>query len=103
MTQPQKAGMWEKEQTRLEEALAQGTTITGVKGPREVLAAGRCPQSRSWKTTALWQSRHIRELKTKKIRKETSLRPQNQIKLLKTYKQITLDRLGVWWGLKSVE
>lgn len=40
MTKPHKGGMWEKV-TRLEEALTQGTTITGVRGPREGLADRR--------------------------------------------------------------
>lgn len=43
VTKPQKVGMWEKEQTRLEEALTQGTTIIGVRGPREVLAGRKMP------------------------------------------------------------
>lgn len=59
MTKPQKAGTWEV--TRLEEALTQGTTVTGARGPIVGLAdrkrASVMPQSRSWKTTALWQSR----------------------------------------------
>lgn len=73
MTEPQKAGRWEK-QPRPEEALTQGTTIIGVRGPREGLADRKrmsvMPQSRSWKTTALWQSRHIWELKNKSLEKK---------------------------------
>lgn len=62
------AGMWQKEQPGLEEALTQGTAIRGRGGPGRVeLEAGKCraPQSRSWKTAALWRSRHIWELKNK--------------------------------------
>lgn len=77
--QPQKGGAREEEQTRLEEALTQGTTIMGVRGPSEVLAAGRCPQSRSGKedSSSVAEQTHL-GVKEQKIRKETSLLSQNQ-------------------------
>ena len=44
MTKPQKVGMWEKEQIRLEELLTlEGTTIIRVRGPGEVVPERTMP------------------------------------------------------------
>lgn len=79
MTKPQKAGTWKKV-TRLE-ASTQGTTVTGARGPIVGLAdrkrASVMPQSRSWKTTALWQSRPS-GVKEQIIRKETTFSKPKQ-------------------------
>lgn len=88
--------MWEKRQTRPEEALTQGTTIRGVGDLVGFWRAGGrllpCPAEQVPGHNSSVAGGTRSGVKEQIISKETSLLSQNQIKLLKTSRQIT-------WGL----
>lgn len=85
-------------ETRPEEALTQGTTIRGVRDLARLWQTGRrllpCPAEQVPGDNSSAAGEIRSGVKENIISKETSLLSQNQIKLLKTQKQITWGLLG---------
>lgn len=85
-------------ETRPEEALTQGTTIRGVRDLAGFWQTGRrlllCPAEQVPGDNSFAAGEIRSGVKENIISKETSLLSQNQIKLLKTQKQITWGLLG---------
>lgn len=99
--------MWEKRQTRPEEALTQGTKIRGVRDPAGFRRTARRllprPTEQAPGDNSSLAGETCSGVKEQIISKETSLLSQNPIELLKTQKQITWGSLGGRvTGLQSV-
>lgn len=80
-TEPQKAGIWEKV-TRLEEALTQGTTVPGLRGPIAGQAdrkrASVTPPKQVLEDNSSVAEQTPSELKEQIIRKETTFSKPNR-------------------------
>jgi len=108
VTTLEKAGMWEKRQTRPEEVPTQGTTIRGVRDLVGFWRAGGrllprpAEQGPGHNSSVPGETRS--GVKEQIISKETSLLSQNQIKLLKTSRQTPWGLFGSRVaGLRSAE